>query len=102
MSYKYQGKVLNNLYQYVIDNYKDQLLRPTDYSGNSLKVGDEVLYISGVKYAKPTYITLIEITPDGTADQYLGFKLGNGQYTITHGHTLFKVPQSFKDLHPKL
>lgn len=102
MSYTYQGKTLNNLYSYAIQNYQKQLNNPTDNSGNPLRVGDKVLYISGVKYARPSYVELIEITPDGTQDKYLGFKLKNGQYTITYSHNLYKVTPDFVKLHAKL
>ena len=102
MSYTYQGKTLNNLYSYAIQNYQKQLNNPTDNSGNPLRVGDKVLYISGVKYARPSYVELIEIIPDGTQDRYLGFKLKNGQYTITYNHNLYKVTPDFVKLHPKL
>lgn len=55
-----------------------------------------------MKYARPSYVELIEITPDGTQDKYLGFKLKNGQYTITYSHNLYKVTPDFVKLHPKL
>lgn len=101
-NFTFKGKTLNNLYSYAIQNQSSGLHNPKDVSGNPLKVGDVVLYIPGIKYARLSYVELIEIIPDGTTDKYLGFKQKNGQYTITLGNTLYKVTPDFITLHPGL
>lgn len=101
-NFTFKGKTLNNLYSYAIQDSNSGLYSPKDVSGNPLKVGDIVLYIPGIKYARLSYVELIEIIPDGSTEKYLGFKQKNGQYTTTLGNTLYKVTNDFKHLHPDL
>lgn len=104
MAYKYNGKVLNGLYTYDMQDRdrRKRALNPKDNSGNTVVPGMEVLYLPRVKYATPVKVTVIEITPDGETFTVLGFKQKNGQYCTISGCNCYVLTTDFINLHPKL
>lgn len=103
-NYKFNGKVLNGLYSYELQDLdrKNRLFNPKDNSGNNLVAGMEVLYLSGVKYGSPSKVKLIEIKPDGETFTVVGFQQKNGQYSTVANCNCYLLTSDFIALHPKL
>ena len=103
-NYKYNGKMLNGISSYDMNDRdsKQRLMSPTDNSGNKVVAGMEVLYLPGVKYARPVKVQVIEIEPDNESFTVLGFKQKNGQYCTIYGCNCYILTTDFMNLHPGL